>query len=614
MKTCMNKTLLQYIKRAAALSMTAVLLLTTACGKTGGSRNGTGSAGSGSGDPEFDEFLENLFIEEMEDNTLNLHFTLKDPSLYGLEDMEPTLGDLTDRDFANMEEDFEDLKETFKELESYDYDDLSDKQKLTYDILHKYMERELDMEDCKYEGTIFGIVTGVQSNMPLNMSLYEFYNQDDVEDYLALMDQMDDYFDYCTDYEAYRTEQGFGMSDVMIDDAVEQCETFLEHREDNYLITTFDHKIDAMDLSDSEKEAYKDRNKNVVLNVMIPAYEDTIDALNALKGKSKDLGGICNYEDGKRYYEYILARKSGSSKTPEEMEQTLLEVMDDATEMMYDVYANAPEVYMEYYGDENFQVAGLEEPEEFLEYYKSQMVEAFPTPPAVNYTISDIDPAIADIVSPAFCVTPCIDDYTNGVIQVNRSEDNHSSGSLSSTYAHEGYPGHLYQMTYFLSQDPYPIRNCLNFLGYDEGWAVYVEMRSYNLIDYTNYDSKYVREMYICNELLNMSLSCLIDLYVNYYGYSVEEIADFMNENGYNGDMAEELYYMMVEEPGYYPQYFMGYLEYCELRDYAKDRLGSDFDEVEYHKVILETGPCDFDTLRSQMDAYIDSVNADGTN
>ena len=198
-----------------------------------------------------------------------------------------------------------------------------------------------------------------------------------------LMDQMDDYFDYCTDYEAYRTEQGFGMSDVMIDDAVEQCETFLEHREDNYLITTFDHKIDAMDLSDSEKEAYKDRNKNVVLNVMIPAYEDTIDALNALKGKSKDLGGICNYEDGKRYYEYIQARKSGSSKTPEEMEQTLLEVMDDATEMMYDVYANAPEVYMEYYGDENFQVAGLEEPEEFLEYYKSQMVEAFPTPPAV---------------------------------------------------------------------------------------------------------------------------------------------------------------------------------------------------------------------------------------
>lgn len=65
---------------------------------------------------------------------------------------------------------------------------------------------------------------------------------------------------------------------------------------------------------------------------------------------------------------------------------------------------------------------------------------------------------------------------------------------------------------------------------------------------------------------------------------------------------------MMVEEPGYYPQYFVGYLEFVELRDYAKDALGADFDEVAYHQTILETGPCDFDTLRAQMDNYISTV------
>jgi uncharacterized protein (DUF885 family) len=593
----------KYVKQITALALSAVLVLSASGCTSTTSSNVTSSANA-----DFDDFLEELFLEEVTSNTLNLHFTIKDPEAYGIENLEPTLGDLDDRNFDDEEADWEDLQGTFDELTSYDYDSLDEKQQLTYDILYKYMEQELSMQECTYSGTIFGQVTGVQSNMPLNMSLYEFYSTDDVEDYLALLELMDDYFDYCVDYEAYRTSQGYGMSDGAIDDAVEQCEEFLAHTDDNYLITTFNNRIDAMDLSDSEKEAYKDRNRNSVLNTVIPAYENMIDSLNALKGQSEDLGGICNYTDGKEYYEYIVAHKTGSSKSIEEMEEILNNVLNDSISMMYDVYMNAPEVYMEYYGDENFEVAGLSEPEEFLEYYKSQMVDSFPTPPTVNYDISDIDPAIADIVSPAFCVTPCIDDYTDNVIQVNRSDDNNSAGGLSATYAHEGYPGHLYQMTYFLSTDPYPIRDCLSYLGYDEGWAMYVEMRSYNLIEYTNYDSEYVREMYVCGELMNIAFCCLADIYVNYYGYTVDELASYMNENGFNGDMAQDLYDMMVEEPGYYPQYFIGYLEFVELRDYAVEQLGDDFDEVAYHQVILETGPCDFDTLRTQMDKYIESV------
>lgn len=590
-------------KRIAALALSTVLLFTASgCGTNS-------SAPAASPDAAFDTFLEELFVEEVTSNTLNLHFTLKNPEAYGIEAPEPTLGDLDDRDFADMDSDWEDLENTFQELESYDYAKLDAKQQLTYDILHRYMEQELSVRDCEYMSTSFGQITGVQSNMPLNMSLYEFYSKEDVEDYLALMELLDDYFEYCLDYEKYRTDNGYGMSDGAIDDAVEQCNEFLAHREDNYLITTFDNRIDELDfLTETEKNSYKDRNRNSVLNTVIPAYETMIDELNGLKGRSQDLGGICNYTDGKKYYEYILSRKTGSSKSVKEMETLLNQVMNDATEMMYDVYRNAPEVYMEYFGDENFIVEGLSEPESFLEYYKQEMTGSFPTPPAVNYEISDIDSSIADILSPAFCVTPCIDDYTDNIIQVNRSKNDGATGGLSATYAHEGYPGHLYQMTYFLSTDPYPIRNAMNFLGYDEGWAMYVEMRSYNLVTYENYNSEYVREMYIAGDLQNIAFCCLADIYVNYYGYTVDDLTDYMNDNGFNGDAAQDLYDMMIEEPGYYPQYFIGYLEFTELRDYAKEQLGDDFDETAYHQVILETGPCDFDTLRTQMDTYIRSV------
>lgn len=589
-------------KRITAIGLSAVLMFSVSgCAKT--------QTVSATPNAEFDAFLEELFLEEVTDNTLNLHFTLKDPVGYGIEDMEPTLGDLDDRDFSGMEEDWDDLTGTFEELTSFEYNQLDAKQQLTYDVLYHYIEQELSVQDCHYQATVFGQVTGVQSNMPLNMSLYEFYSTDDIEDYLALMDLMDDYFSYCTDYEAYRTAEGYGMSDGAIEDAVEQCEEFLSHTDDNYLITTFDHRIDAMEgLSDTQREAYKDRNRNLVLNTVIPAYQAMIDALNSLKGKSADLGGICNYEGGKDYYEYIVAHKTGSSKTIPEMKKVLEQVLEDSTNVIYDIYANQPQVLLEYYGDENFIVEGLSSPANFLEYYKQEMLTEFPAPPEVEYTISDIDPAIADIVSPAFCVTPCIDDYTHNVIQVNRSENNGGAGALSATYAHEGYPGHLYQMTYFLSTNPYPVRDMLNFLGYSEGWAMYVEMRSYNWITYSNYDSDYVRKLYVAAELQNLAFCCLADIYVNYYGYSLQDLCDYMDELGFNTEAAEGLYDMMIEEPGYYPQYFVGYLEFVELRDYAKNQLGDSFDEIGYHQTILETGPCDFDTLRNQMDTYIESV------
>ena len=71
----------KYIKRITAVSLSVVLLLSV----SGCNKQNTGVAASPNA--EFDEFLEDLFIEEVTDNTLNLHFTLKDPEGYGIEDM-----------------------------------------------------------------------------------------------------------------------------------------------------------------------------------------------------------------------------------------------------------------------------------------------------------------------------------------------------------------------------------------------------------------------------------------------------------------------------------------------------------------------------------------------
>lgn len=64
---------------------------------------------------EFNDYMNDLFIEYASDNTLNLHYTVKNPSDYGIEDFEPTLGDLS-----------KDAREQYKKDLEKHLDDLHD--------------------------------------------------------------------------------------------------------------------------------------------------------------------------------------------------------------------------------------------------------------------------------------------------------------------------------------------------------------------------------------------------------------------------------------------------------------------------------------------------------
>ena len=49
-----------------------------------------------------------------------------------------------------------------------------------------------------------------------------------------------------------------------------------------------------------------------------------------------------------------------------------------------------------------------------------------------------------EYTSPAFYMVPAIDSYKENVIYVNQAQ----TAELYPTLAHEGYPGHLYQISH----------------------------------------------------------------------------------------------------------------------------------------------------------------------
>ncbi len=582
-------------KKITAIALVVVMTFSmTGCEKN---RN---SASAKKEQEKFDTYLQESFEESVTDDTVTLHYTLAHPENYGITMDEVTLGDFDVSDEA-IAKDTEEIKAEMAELKQFDYELLTDDQQLTYDILVDLLETNLLSYENPYLYEPFAYTSGLQSNLPITMSEYTFYDEDDVKDYLALLNLLPDYYQKCLDFEKVKSEKGFFMSDKSADEVIRQCQEYIADPENNLLIATFNDRIgDVPGMTPEKIEDYKKQNQDAVMNSVIPAYENVIDTFTSLKGTGTNDMGLVHFEGGKEYYEYLLKSKVGTDKTPDEiiekLDAEIQSVMGElyALAMMnYDGYVGYMEDYENLYGDLDT--------EETIRYFEEMCVDKFPDIPEINFTVSPVHESLEGIVSPAFYMTPPMDDYENNSIYINEGSD--SAGGLWSTLAHEGIPGHMYQFVYFLSNDPEPIRTLLSFNGYQEGWATYVELMSYGYYD--KYADKTYGDIEAINTKLNLLVSARIEIGVNYEGWSLEETADYMNTSGFDGSAAGDIYDYVVAEPGNYQMYVMGWLEFEELREYAEKELGDKFNEVEFHKVVLDAGPCQFYILEDLVEEYV---------
>jgi len=551
---------------------------------------------------EFDEWLWDSFVENVTSDTITLHYTLAHPENYGVEPPEVTYGD-TDLSEEGIAESKTEIEEALAEMEAFDYELLTADQKFSYDVIYDYMEADLAFYDNPYLYEPFACTSGLQTNLPITMSEYTFYDKQDVDDYIALLNLTPDYFQAYLDFEKVKSEKGFFMNDISADAVIKQCEDYIATPEENLLIETFNDRISEVpDITADEIESYKQANYDAVMNSIIPTYENVISTFEELKGSGTNDLGLCYLEGGTDYYNYLIASTVGTDKTPEEIIETLEaninEVMLDFSTVAFSNY----DAYEAYFNDYETFYTDLDA-KESIQYMQEAFSDVFPEIPTIEFTVTPVHDSLEDSVSPAFYMTPPMDDYLNNSIYINEGSE---TGATWNTYAHEGIPGHMYQFVYFLSNDPEPIRTLLNFNGYQEGWATYVEMMSFDYFDGYAHDA--YADFERANRELNLLVSARIEIGVNYEGWTVEDTQDYLSENGFDPTVAQEIMDYVIAEPGNYQMYAMGWLEFEELREMAIDELGSDFVETDFHKVLLDAGPCQFYNLEELVIDYINST------
>lgn len=539
----------------------------------------------------FDAFLDKLFVEELQDNLINLHYTVADPAQYGITEYKCSLGDFSEETYLEAEKE---AAEALEELREFDYDSLTKEQQNTYDLLEETLVMNSESTGFYLYDEPLAPTSGIQSQLPVLFAEYIFRNEQDVKDYLEMLGTVGEYFEDMMEYEKKRAEAGLFMSDTNLDTIIEQCKSFCQGDEENLLIVTFRERLEGLSADEKQKADWAEANKKVVEETVIPAYEKLAADMETLRGSGKTEGGLCNLERGKEYYEELVRYYTGSGRSIEEMKELISEYEDKDMDEMISLLSNNLSLYSQLDDDKVPQT----EPEEILTDLQTKIQGNFPTAASNSYQVKKVNKSLEPLSSPAFYLTPAIDDIESNVIYINES-NGYEGLQLYTTLAHEGYPGHLYQETYYKSLKPHPIRSVLSYGGYTEGWGLYSEAYSYTMAD-MDADLALLNR---CNFTASMALYANMDIGIHYEGWDLNQTAAYLASVGISDKEAvEEVYYYIVSEPGNYLKYFMGYLEIMELREYTQKQMGDDYTDLAFHTFFLEQGPSSFTVLQKRFE------------
>lgn len=538
----------------------------------------------------FSEFCTTLFREEMKSNTMNLHFTLKDPKAAGIDSYEITLGSLSGDSPHNQARQ---LKKLSEELKKYSHRSLKGKDRLTCRLLSDYISRQQNLAAYPYYDEPLTPSGGVTSQLPVLLAEYTFRNTRDIKDYLGLLSQMDTYFLGILDYEQKKADAGLFMSDEACLKVIEGCEVFTEHPDDNFLIDTFSNRLNAMDgLTDTQKNAYLKQHSKVLSDHVIPAYSQMIKGLTMLLGRGHNNWGLCNFPEGKAYYEAVVSADTGCDDSVEDLFSQIAKARREDLMFCQNLLEKNPKLASQSPKPD----AALKEENAMISRLQKEILTDFPAPPQTDVEICHVDPALSEYLAPAFYITAPIDDISHNRIYINDAK-NDTDIYYFTTLAHEGYPGHLYQTICTSSYGAPEVLSLLNYPGYTEGWATYTEMQAFY---YAGLDQD-LASLLQHNQAATLSLYATADIGIHYFGWEKEKNAAFWSEYGVDDTATvKRITDLILEEPGNYLKYYVGYLKFRQMREQLALENKS-FSVSAFHEAILRTGPSPFSVLEETV-------------
>ena len=585
------------VKKITLLMLSAVMAFSfTGCSKKD----------SGEEQKKFDEFMKQEFVESMEQSYPNTHIILENPKDYRVDTSKTKVQIDKELNETTMKENKELNEKSAKAFKEFDRDTLSDEQKETYDIYSYMLDYTTEMNDSKFDYMSMPLesMTGMHTQLPTLFSDWTLRNEQDVKDVITLMKSVRPYMDSILAYTKKQEEKGTLMLDIK--SVKEYCEKVVKEDVNSSVLTGLNESIDNLKLGDDKTKQYKAELKKAFQEYFLPAYSDIIKTMKELDSSKNNTLGLSHMKNGKEYYELLFKQATGTDKSIEDIKKELNSMSRSSLLAVQSVISKNKNLYDEYV---NGKIkTKYKDFESMLKDLDKDIKDDFPSVGTLNYRIRPIGEDLASGGVAAYFNIPALDGTTPKQIRVNMLEDALNVQSLEtfSTVAHEGIPGHMYQIAYAYKNVKDPWRNSMaSFLGYTEGYATYTELYALQYLDGVSADAvKLQQNMVVYQDCL----VALADIGIHYEGWTKEDAAKFLEENGLAVTDISDFYNQLQANPTAFLSYYVGYVQIANLKKDAQEELKDKFNDRDFHEAILKSGAAPFHVVEENVKDYIESA------
>lgn len=540
---------------------------------------------------DFNAFCMELFRSYAASDSLTLNYTVMSPGKYGIKNLPNGFAPFSVHDTKKAQISIEN---SLEKLHSFNKRKLSFEDELLYDTVESSLSMSLEETKMVSYEYSFDPSNGIQAQLPVLLSEFILYDKEDFSQYFSLLESIPAYFKSLTEFEYGKIKTKTLPCATTIRHTINQCNEFVNSSGTDAIAACFEKSIKKVSFfSSSEKKELIQKHKNLLEEKIIPAYKSLIYNLQKLCPYAKKDGAIASYPGGNQYYEFLVKKETGSSKSSDQLFEMLKKRLANAEQTLASIAAASPSSYL---SCEKYTTK-YKDAKTILVDLKKGIRSDFPTLSKQTCRIRTVDTSLENFLSPAFYLTPPIDSQTANVIYLNNAKK-YRHQNLYATLAHEGYPGHLFQNCYFRQKSRHPLRYVLNFPAYTEGYATYAEIYSYQFLNASKEETAILQN----NAISSLCLYALCDIGIHKKHWNPEKLASFLTNHGVLAtDQAKAIYEAIIDSPASYLPYTVGYLEIEEIRKNFQTAAKKEYTPLLFHTLLLDIGPTSFTVLNRKI-------------
>lgn len=508
-----------------------------------------------------------------------------------------------------------DSRTLLKAVETISVDSLGESAILDFQLFHKDLSANVAAQAFPDELMPINQMGGVQQDLAQMISLMPSRKLTDYRDIIARLESADNLIMQTIVLMKQGLEAGITPPAITLRDVPGQVANQLfDDPMDSPLLGAFVSFPDS--ISPDQQKQLKARAIAAYQNGIAPAYKklqrflETDYLPNAVQAV-----GLSNLANGQAWYAHRAARSTTTDLTAEQihalglrevariraaMEQVII---DSGFDGDFDAFTEFLRRDPQFYFTNKEDL--MREYRDIAKRADAELPALFGVLPRLPYGVKMIPSYAEKSQTTAYYQSGAQSMGRAGIFFANTyALDTRPKWEMEALTLHEAMPGHHLQISLAKEQtNVHPWRRDLyRITAFVEGWGLYSESLGEEMGFYKDPYSKFGQLTYEMWRAVRL----VVDTGMHSLGWSRQRAIDFFIANSAKSehDITVEIDRYIVW-PGQALAYKMGELKIKELRQYASQELGEDFDIRSFHDRVLEAGPIPLDILEQRIKDWV---------